>query len=85
MNYTATITNFNFLPMVEDVPSIIHVWILLPTGLTIMLQDRGSIEELSRKYEFKIEGEHSWDFTGFVGRKCNVLKNNSGYHFTSLI
>lgn len=86
MNYVATITNFNFMPMVEFVPSILHIWITTPTrGESIMLEYRGTIEELSRNFQFTIEGPHSWNFTGFIGRQCNITRNEQGYHFVSFV
>lgn len=74
------------MPMVELVPSILYYWIRIQ-GLNheMMMEDRVSIEELSTKYGFTIVSPREWDFTGFVGSKCNVLRKDSGFHFTSLL
>jgi hypothetical protein len=74
------------LPLLEAVPSILRLWITLnQNGREIVLEERGTIEQLSEKFQFTIEGLDSWDFTGFKGRKCNILKDGSGYHFVGYV
>lgn len=86
MQYTGIISRFNFMPMVEIVPSILHFWVTIrEIDFEIMLEDRGSIEYLSSKYEFTIVSPYEWDFTGFVGSQCNILRNDSGFHFISFV
>ncbi len=83
--YIATITNQDFLPHVV-VPSVLRITVTTPDGKSIrVIEDKGSIEELSKKFGFKVSGD-TYDFTGFTGRKCNIEIDNDGYyHFKSMV
>lgn len=82
MTQTATITKFNFLPMIELVPSILQYWIKFTNdGVEYMIEDKGSIESLSIRYKFKVVSDKEWDFTGFVGRRCLIQTSDVGFKF----
>lgn len=85
MEYVATITDFDFHPMVELVPSILNISLDVPKlGHPVYLEDKGSIEYLSAKYGFTIEKGPVWDFN-IVGRKCLVAKTEQGYRFIKFL
>jgi hypothetical protein len=80
MYENATIFDFNFLPLVEGMPSTLRIWVVLDRNMqTIHIEEHGSIKSLSKIFEFSIEREDVWNFQGFKGRKC-VVANNSGHY-----
>ena len=86
MEYTGVITNFSFIPLVNVVPTTLRIWITIEqNGLEIMIEERGTIKELSQKFKFIIEGSDNYDFNGFLRRKCNIIKDLTGYHFDGFI
>lgn len=84
MRYNAIIYHVeNFLPMVERVDSRIRFWVVIPdTHSTHVVEDRGSIEDLSNKYEFLAE-ENRWDLRSMRKRDCLVEINGENIRFVA--
>lgn len=82
MKYNAIITDFDFNPMVEIMPSILQISVRIPKlNITIALNDiMGSIDWLSKKFRFTVKGD-SYDFGKFIGRHCIIDKREDGFHF----
>jgi hypothetical protein len=68
--------------MVELVPSILALVIELPgQWMTITVQETGSINFLSQKYGFVVDG-NNYNFTPVTGRNCWVRKvGDNAYRF----
>ena len=86
MELHATITDFDFHPMVDVVPSRLDYWVRLDSGHEMQLTVEGSIKELSRIFQFKVVHESEWDFTGFKGRRCSITRyDDIDYRFRGFI
>lgn len=85
MHFKGTITEVDFHPMVEVVKSFIQLRIQIDVTEIIMIEEYGTIDELSKKFEFRIVSDNEWDISGIVGRRCDVLRNAQGYHFLSYL
>lgn len=81
-----TIAGFNFLPMIKPVPSVLQYTIYTNNGSnTRLLEEKGSIEDLSAKFGFKVNGD-TYDFGSFKGRKCEIQIDHDGfYHFVRML
>ena len=84
-NYVATITEHKFIPLVEVMLSTMRLTVSTPDGKDVReLEEKGSIADLSKKYDFKVEGD-TYNFIGYTGRKCNIEIDNDGFfHFISM-
>lgn len=86
MQYNGILIDFDFLPMVDAVPSILNLHVEIKhLQILITIAQYGSIENLAAKFGFQITGEHSWDFTGFKGRECILSKDDKGFHFVKFV
>lgn len=84
--YDGRISKFQFHPMVEVVHSSLDFWVSVPDlGHEIMFTEDGSIEQLAARFGFKIVNAHEWDFSGFIGRKCRVNRDEQGFRFGGFI
>jgi hypothetical protein len=82
MKFKGTITDVSFSPMVDVVNSWINIWVYIEeTQQNVMIRDEDSILNLSNKYGFTIVGKNSWDFTGFKGRKCMIIRTEDGGYY----
>ena len=85
MSYKGTITDINIFPTVSPVASILRFTAELdPDCEEIVFEDKGSKEDLSNKYGFKIEGE-VYHLHPLQGKKCTIAKDAEGYHFVSYV
>ena len=87
MQYKATILDFQFSPMVDGIPSDLRIRVFIKTlNLeTTLNTESGSIESLSKKFDFEIVNEYEWDFKDFEGRKCIVEQDANGFRFISFV
>jgi hypothetical protein len=84
MNYEAKIKSFELRENDPMVHSDLYLWVVLKkTNEEIHFIEKDSIENLRCKFEFKILGMHSYDFTGFTGKECIISEEEDGYHFIS--
>lgn len=86
MIYNATITSFNFYPMSDNVPSYLSLCVKIPAfEMDVQLKDEyGSIDELSKKFEFSVDKD-VYNFGDFIGRRCKVEKINEDFVLKNLI
>lgn len=85
MENNAVITNFTFSPMEELDTSKLQMEFLTEGGEQVHLEFNGSVQDLSKRFDFVIAGDHNWDFTGLIDRKCILSKDEGGYHFESFV
>lgn len=86
MEYRGVIRDFNFMPMVDVVPSILNSHIEIPElGITLTFTHRGTIENLAGRFGFKISGPDTWDFSGYTGRECLINQDENGFAFVRFI
>jgi hypothetical protein len=82
MDYLGVIRNFHWQPMVEIVPSILQLEVqVYEDGITRTTEERGSINYLSKKYGFLVEG-NNYDFTPVVGRECRLRNSPGGFYLS---
>lgn len=86
----AQITKVDLHPMAEIVPSQLQIWVTLEHDYSShMLEiECGSIESLSKNFEFKIDSQNEWDLSTMYERKCVVRKIKSNpliYKFVSYV
>ena len=85
MKVKAKIANFDFRPMVDVIPSILTIDIKTYRGEDIHFEFKDSIENLSKRFHFKIVSGQEWDFTNFIGKHCIVdVKENSQSKFIAM-
>jgi len=82
MERTGTIIDFHFNPLMAVMPSTLRLTVDVPSlGHAIELQETGTIEDLSKKYEFDIKPGPTWDFKKIKGRRCLISDENDYYSF----
>jgi hypothetical protein len=83
MNEKAIIYHVDINIMVEQIPSIIKIWVvLIEKHLTIMLEDKLPISELSLKYDFYYNGIEI-DLSEMIKRDCFIEEYGNSYRFVS--
>lgn len=88
MKTTAVITRFSFTPYMPVIPSLLQIWVHIPSmGSTdwLLADERDSLANLSVKFDINRPAPDRWNIGALVNRKCKVEKMPGGYRFHSFL
>ena len=83
IHFKGTITKATFIA--EKPTAVLRFWVEIEPGTAVEIEADGTVDELVKKFELKISADRAVDFTGFEGRKCDILRNAQGYRFISFL
>ena len=83
IHFKGTINRYTFIS--EQPTSVLRFWVDIEPGTAVELEEDGTIDELSKKFNLQINADGALNLTGFEGRKCDVLRNAQGYRFISFL
>ena len=83
MHFDGSIIKADFHSNPETLESYVELRIMIDVEEEIMIEVVGTEQQLSKKFGIDLPSFGTGDI-GLAGKKCNILRNASGYHFVSI-
>lgn len=85
MKQLATVYDYRFQPRLDPKHARIECYLKLPNGQIIVIEEEGTIDYLSTKYQFRRRNKIAGVIRDFRNRNCELVEESNSFRFNKFI